>query len=471
MNKRSHVLKYLISDFITAGSAWTLFFIFRKLIIETRKFGYDIPVEFGTKYYLGLAIIPVFWLLFYYLSGYYKNIYKKSRIIELGQTLLVTIIGVLLIFFTLILDDTNPDYTYYYYSILALFTIHFLLTYIPRLIITTKTTRKIHNRIIGFNTLIVGSNERAVELFKDFNSMKKSTGNKFIGFVNVHEKKSYLLEEHLPHLGKLKQIREIIIKHNVEEVIVAIESSEHDQINRIINILNEKNVIIKVIPNMYDILTGTVKMSSIFGAPLIQISHDLMPTWEENLKRILDVIFSAILLILCIPLYIGLGFAVKLTSKGPIFYSHERIGRYGKPFTIFKFRSMCVDAERHGPALSKENDDRITKVGKFMRKTRLDEFPQFYNVFIGDMSFVGPRPERQFFMDQILEKAPHYVHLLKVRPGITSWGQVKYGYAENVTQMIQRLKYDIIYIENMSLIVDMKILIYTIKTVIQGSGK
>lgn len=471
MNKKTHVVRYLVSDFIAAGSAWTLFFIFRKLIIEPQKFGYDIPVEFGIKYYLGLAIIPVSWIVFYYLSGYYKNIYKKSRLTELGQTLLSTIIGVLLIFFTLILDDTNPDYTYYYYSILALFLIHFLLTYIPRLIITTKTTHRIHNRKIGFNTLLVGSNEKAVQLYEDFDSMKKSTGNKFVGFINIHEKSSFLLEKYLPHLGGLKHLREVITDNKVEEVIIAIESSEHDQIRKIINILEETSVIIKVIPNMYDILTGTVKMSSIFSAPLIQISHDLMPTWEENLKRILDVIFSAILLILCIPVYIGLAIAIKCTSKGPVFYSHERIGRYGKPFTIFKFRSMFIDAEQNGPALSKMNDERITKIGRFLRKARLDEIPQFYNVFIGDMSFVGPRPERQFFMDQILEKAPHYVHLLKVRPGITSWGQVKYGYAENVSQMIQRLKYDIIYIENMSLIVDMKILIYTIKTVIQGSGK
>ena len=315
MNKKTHVLKYLISDFLAASAAWTLFFIFRKIIIEPQKFGYNIPLEFDTQYYLGFAIIPISWLLFYYLTGYYKNIYKKSRLTELGQTILATIIGTILIFFILILDDTNKNYTNFYHSILALFSIHFILTYIPRVIFTSKTAYRIHNRIIGFNTLIVGSNEKALQLFEDFNNMKKSSGNKFIGFVNVNNKTKYLLSEQLSHLGGLDQVKEIIQNYNVEEVIIAIESSEHDKIKKIINILDENNVIIKVIPDMYDILTGTVKMSSIFAAPLIQISHEIMPSWEENLKRIIDVCFSIIFLIICIPVYITLSIIVILTSK------------------------------------------------------------------------------------------------------------------------------------------------------------
>lgn len=222
---------------------------------------------------------------------------------------------------------------------------------------------------------------------------------------------------------------------------------------------------------MYDILTGMVKMSSIIGTPLIQISHDLMPAWEANMKRIIDILTSLFALIILSPLYLALAIGVKLSSKGPILYSHERIGRYGKPFTIFKFRSMFMDAESNGPALSSHNDARITSFGMFMRKMRFDELPQFYNVLIGDMSLVGPRPERQYFIDQIIKKAPHFNHLQKVRPGITSWGQVKFGYASNVEEMVERLKYDILYIENMSLLVDLKIMIYTVKTVLNASGK
>ena len=222
---------------------------------------------------------------------------------------------------------------------------------------------------------------------------------------------------------------------------------------------------------MYDILAGTVKMTSIFGSPLIIINPSLMPVWQQSMKRILDILVSLFFLMLLSPAYVLTAIIIKVSSRGPIFFIQERIGLHGNPFTIYKFRSMFVGAEKGTPMLSSDNDNRITPFGKFMRGIRLDEIPQFYNVLIGDMSLVGPRPERQFFIDQIMQRAPHYRHLHKVRPGITSWGQVKYGYAENVEEMIHRLKYDIIYIENMSLSLDFKILFYTIKTVLQRSGK
>lgn len=471
MNKKIQVAKYLISDILSSGIAWVLFYIFRKLYIEPLKFGYQIPINFDNKFYLGLFFIPVFWLLFYYLAGYYKEIYRKSRLIELGQTLFITLIGVLIIFFALILDDAVSNYKNYYFSFFTLLGLQFFLSYFPRVIITSRTHKKIQNRVFGFNTVIIGSNDKAIQLYKDFDSQKISSGNKFIGFISITNKNGSLLSNHITHLGNIDNLRTIIDNNKIEEVLIALEYAEQEEIWKIINKLQDKHVIIKVIPDMYNILTGSVKMSAIYGTPLIQISYDIMPIWQKNMKRIIDVVASLIAIIILIPVYFFLAIGVKLSSKGPIIYSHERIGRYGKPFTIYKFRSMLTDAEKNGPALSSQSDSRITPFGKIMRKSRLDELPQFFNVLFGDMSLVGPRPERQFFIDKIILIAPHYLHLHKVRPGITSWGQVKYGYAENVEQMVERLKYDIIYLENMSLYLDFKIMIYTIKTLLKRSGK
>ncbi len=470
MNKRFQLIKYITSDFLSAALSWSCFYIYRKVYVETMKFGEDIPISFDSKFYLGIIFIPLFWVMLYYASGYYREVIRKSRLAELWYTLRITFLGVIILFFSLILDDTISSYSNYYTSFLTLFVLHFICTYFPRLIITTSTTLKIHRGILGWNTLIIGGNKQALDVYNEIKSQSKSSGNILIGFISVNNGNSYPIEKYLPQLGSIDNLKEVIDKHQVEEVILAIEYSERDKIERILYKLIDSNVIIKTLPSMYDIFTGKVKMSTIFGTPLMEISHHLVPAWQEYLKYFLDIFLSVIALIILSPLCLFLIIGVKLTSKGPIFYSHERIGKNGKPFIIYKFRSMYVGSEKNGPELSSKDDNRVTTFGRFMRRSRLDEIPNFYNVLRGDMSLVGPRPERKYFIDKIVERAPHYIHLLKVKPGITSWGQVKYGYAENVDQMIRRMKYDLLYIENMSLYVDFKIMIYTIITIIKGKG-
>ncbi len=471
MNRTLQIAKYVICDFLAAVISWCGLFVFRKVCVEGMPADQLATIFDDSNFWWGVVIVPVSWILLYLIQGTYRNVFRKARLKEFQQTVIATLIGTVIIFFVLILDDKTTSYTSYYLSILVLFVLQFCLTYFPRLIITSRMVHKVHSRKIGFKTLLVGSKSNAYEIFQDIENQEISSGNIFVGYVMVNGSTDERLKKELPYLGNADRLAEIIETQGVEEVLVAVEKDEHSKIHAIINQLTQKGLVVKITPDTRDIILGSVKMSSIFHSPLIVINPRLMEEWQYSVKRISDILVSLLAMIILSPVYLITAIIVKTTSKGSVFYAQERVGIHGKPFKMIKFRSMYTNAEESGPMLSKDNDPRITPFGRFMRKVRLDEIPQFYNVLKGTMSLVGPRPERQYFIDQIVQKAPEYLMLQKVKPGITSWGQVKYGYAENVDEMVERLRYDLLYLENMSITTDIKILLYTAIIIVQGRGK
>ena len=463
MKNSPWIFLFLISDYLSSLISWAIFFFLRKIWIENEPFRID------DNFWLGLFLIPIFWMFLYFVQGTYLEMRRMFRLKMLNLTISGSIIGSLIIFFAIILDDQVRSYEGYYWNLLILFCVHFLSTAIPRLFFNTLLVHSIRRPNKGFKTLIIGGTEKAIDIYEEIQKNSKNV-NSFIGYVNMNGS-DRKLDDIIPYLGHFEDLEKIKEQYDIDEYIIAIESSEHNKLMNILLKIDDGKARIKSLPDTYVILSGKVQMTNIYGALLLEIISDAMPIWQRVVKRAMDFILSLIAVIILIPFYIFSAIAVKLSSPGPVFFLQDRVGKNGKAFKIIKFRTMVMNAEKNGPQLSSKDDPRITKVGKFMRKTRLDEFPQFINVLIGDMSIVGPRPERQFYIDQISKIQPQYNQLTKVRPGITSWGQVKFGYAENVDQMLQRMKYDLLYLKNRSLSLDIKIIFYTFIIVLKAEGK
>lgn len=462
---RLQALLYAALDFAASYGVWLLFVSLRRTLYL------HAPRPLDTQQFINAGIVAAAWVLLYAISGVYLEPFRRSRFREIGQLFQATALGVLVLFFAIVLDDGFAENKSYRSSFVLFMGLQWLAVSVMHLIVTTRTSIRIRKRRLTFPTLVIGCGPQAEKIVRDLNGLRHALGYGFKGYLSTETDGENRLLGHLKHLGSLERLEHVVATRQIQDIIVALEPGQREQANTVMELCSTLNVKLHAVPGQYDLLIGSAKPEHMLGTPLVSVRTHIMEPWQWVAKRGFDLAFSITALLLLSPLYLALIIAVRTNSPGPAFYRQERVGKNGKPFKIIKFRSMFIDAEKFGPALSKDNDPRITPIGRFLRKSRFDELPQFWNVLIGDMSIVGPRPERQFFIDQIVKRAPHYRQLHKVRPGITSWGQVKYGYASTVDEMIERLSFDILYLENISLVLDIKIILYTVIVMVEGRGK
>lgn len=468
MNKvTAQRLKYLVVDFITANIAVLLFDIIRYYVLKSETVGFSSLGNFlGSKVLIAEQIaLPFLVLAVYGMSGFYNKPFHKSQVQSLFSTLGATAINTLLIYFALLVNSRTSIRMTSYELLFYLFASLFVLCFAGRVIVTLLTFRRIHQGKLRFNVAVAGDNRQGQQVAEEITRNSRHTGYNFIGFIDLPEHTTLTKEESVAAAAKFCS------ENNIEEIIVVPEKSDEKYVTEILNPLFGLQIPLKIRAEAFPTLTSSIKLQSIYEEPYIDLTSANVTESTRNIKRLIDISVSALsLVVLSIPMAV-IGMMIKRESKGGVFFRQQRIGYRGKPFNILKFRTMVNDAEKEGPQLSSEHDPRVTRLGQYLRKYRLDELPQFWNVLKGDMSLVGPRPERPFFIEQIRRIAPNYTLVHQVRPGITSWGMVKYGYASSVPQMVERMRYDLVYLANMSIAVDIKILIYTIKTVVKGRGK
>lgn len=467
----------VMTDWLTTFVAFFCFNVFRFYYMKLGNSGFNLSdYLFSDKLITEQVLVPVLLLFVYWISGYYNKPFERSRLKEFLLTFYSQLFNATVIYLGALTNDQMYLRRENWMLLLILFLLLFLFTYIGRIIVTERLRKKMSDKRFRPRTVMIGISDEARNVARRLSEPGRKNGVEIIGFMPFgNEKESKLtFEEESPRIYDIEGLKELCREKLIDQVIIVPTSgkSPSKKVLYLLYHLYPFDISIKINPDILSIITPSIKLEDIMGEPFIDLASPRIGDFSKNVKRTIDVLVAGIGMIVLFPLFASLALGVKLSGPGKIIYSQERIGIHRKPFKIHKFRSMIPEAENDGvPRLSSDKDQRITKIGKWLRKYRLDELPQLWNVLKGEMSLVGPRPEREYFIDKIIKKAPWYTMVLQVRPGITSWGMVKFGYATDIDQMIERNRYDLLYLANMSVAVDIKILIHTIKTVGSGSGK
>jgi exopolysaccharide biosynthesis polyprenyl glycosylphosphotransferase len=466
----------LAGDCIAINSAWVLFYLLR----NTSGFFYTNVTNINPAHVLNSSIIIYsFWLVAFLVFGLYRQWYVRpifDEIITILKTLGVgTLLMLLFIFWDPMSDqDIQPTRNdprilgLLYFAILSACVISL------RLVVRFSQRRLLESGYGRRTSIILGEKEKVIELAQQV-FLYPRLGYDVVGYVSPNGKGDEVISvsgKYIKRLGESKDIENIIDEYRIGEVLITLGSGEHDKLLDIVGRASRSNAGLKIVPDLYDIISGQARTREIYGFPLIDINPELQRPWEETAKRTLDIVVSTSVLIIGAPIWLLTAMLVKLTSPGPVIYSQERVGKNGESFRIYKFRSMRTDSETSGPVWAVKNDPRVTAFGKFIRKTHLDEIPQFWNVLRGDMSLVGPRPERPHFVKLLSEEIPYYRRRLKVRPGVTGLFQaMEYKYDESIDDVKNKLKYDLMYIESMSFRLDIKIIFKTAFRMLRGKGQ